>query len=268
VCETLSVAELPAPDSSDGAASPPPPATLASTLALAPALDGVFTELATTAPLRGLPLEVELADALVHFDVAPGEFVGHGEQQLAAVAGACMRELLGEGSEGYELRWQLQADERHLMICAVPTALLLDVRVSAARFGLGLSQVQPQFPLRWNRHGKAMRSGLGVFTSGENEHAVIAFVRDGVVEALGTGSCPDELEDPLAPTPRVDRLLNNLGMEKYATPTRLDAQVDRMIASIGIDASQMQHFIAVDSSKAGPALSSRWMVYPGHGVRS
>jgi hypothetical protein len=229
--------------------------------AFAATFDRLCQELTQTASLPGAALDVELADALVHFDVLEGEFVGHGEAQLAKLIRACARDVLGESGDEHELRWQLQADEKHLLMCAVPAALLKDLRAGAARHRLRLRRVQPRFPLRWNRHNGLLRSGLGVFASGHDDHAVIAFVRNGVVEALSTGSCPAELEDPNSPAPSVDRLLNSLGLEKTATPTRLDAQVDRLIASLGVDAKQLGHFVAVDGGRNGQALSSRWQLY-------
>ncbi|MEY8877378.1 MAG: hypothetical protein AB9M60_12775, partial [Leptothrix sp. (in: b-proteobacteria)] len=196
----------------------PAPAT-----ALAAPLEQLLTELATTAPLRGLALDVEVSDALVHLDVAAGDFAGHSEQQLESVTRACFRDLLGEAIAEHDLRWQLQADERHLLMCALPRALLDQLKTAAASHGLRLRSVHTRFQAGWNRRCALLGSGLAIFASGHDDHTVIAFVRDGVVEALSSSSCPADLEDPDAPAPGVDRLLNSLGLEKAATPTRLDA---------------------------------------------
>ena len=223
-------------------------------------------ELAKTSSLHGARLDVELSDALVHLDVAQGDFAGHSEQQLEKVTRACFRELLGESMSEHELRWQLQADESHLLMCAAPVALLGELKSGSARHGLRLHTVHTRFEAGWNQHRGLLRSGLGIFASGHDEHIVVAFVREGVVEAFSTSSCQAELEDPDAPAPGVDRLLNSLGLEKSATPTRLDAHVDRLIASLGVDAAQLKSFVAIDGSENGRALSSRWQFYEHAGA--
>jgi hypothetical protein len=233
---------------------------------LAGAVDRLLGELARTASLRGVPLDIELSDALVHLDVAHGDFDDHSEPQLAAVTRACVRDLLGDAVEEHELRWQLQADESHLLMCAAPKPLLATLRGATQRLGLRTNRVATQFQAEWNRHHQLLRSGLGIFACGHDAHIVVAFVRDGVVEALSTSSCQADLEDPNALFPDVDRLLNNLGLENAATPTRLDAQVDRLIASLGVEVRQLERFVAVDGGDNGLALSSRWQFYERSGV--
>jgi hypothetical protein len=228
---------------------------------LAALIDRLMNELAGASSLRGAPLDVELSDALVHLDVAQGDFDDHSEQQLAAVTRACIRDLLGDQVDEHELRWQLQADESHLLMCAAPKPLLVALRGATLRQGVRVNSVSTQFQVEWNRHRRLLRSGLGIFASGHDAHIVVAFVRDGVVQALSTSSCQAELEDPNALCPDVDRLLNSLGLEDAATPTRLDAQVDRLIASLGVEAHQLARFVAVDGGDNGRALSSRWQFY-------
>ena len=74
------------------------------------AIDTVLSELALVKSLKGLRLDIELADALVHLDVVEGDFDGNSERQLQSVARACVVELLGDAAENHEVRWQLQAD--------------------------------------------------------------------------------------------------------------------------------------------------------------
>jgi hypothetical protein len=209
---------------------------------LATALERVLGQLAGAAALRGLPLDIELSDALVHLDVAPGDFAGHSEPQLGAVARACFRELLGEAIDAHALRWQLQGDERHLLMCAAPTALLDELTRLAVRHGLRLRTVHTQFEASWNQRSAALQAGIGIFASGHGEDAVVAFVRAGVIEALSRSSYPAEREAADA-------------------PLRLDGHVARLVASLGVDATQVQRFIAVDDSATAGALSSRWQFF-------
>jgi hypothetical protein len=206
------------------------------------ALDRLFGELAGSAALRGLPLDVELSDALVHLDVARGDFAGHSEAQLRTVARACLGELLGDAIDAHQLRWQLQSDERHLLMCAAPSALLDELKSGSTRHGLRLRTLRTHFEAGWNRRGAALRSGLGIFACGHRNAAVVAFVRAGVIESLSTSSYPAEREAANA-------------------PLRLDEHVDRLVASLGVDVKQLQRFVAVDDSDNGGALSARWQFF-------
>ncbi len=91
--------------------------------AQAQALDAAIVDLAKTMPVEGTRMFVEIADSLVHLDVALGDFADHTDRQLHAVAAACVSELLADAAD-HEIRWQLQSDERHLMICAIARPLM------------------------------------------------------------------------------------------------------------------------------------------------
>lgn len=212
------------------------------------------------APLEGAWLDVEIANALVHLDVAEGDFGGHGNEQLGAVAAACLHELLGDPAT-FELCWHLQPDERHLLVCAVPRTLTAPLREAAAAAGLRLRHLRPAFGSGWARHAGPLARGLGVIAFSDGDHALAALARDGVVQAVSSGAQPDLPEDPSAPLPAVDRLLNGLGLEDAATPTRLDAQVTRLVTGSGLEMRQIEHFVAVLEGEDGHELSSRWTVH-------
>ncbi|MFO1270727.1 MAG: hypothetical protein U1F50_03435 [Rubrivivax sp.] len=212
------------------------------------------------ASARGAVLDVEIANACVHLDVAEGDFAGHSNEQLGAVAGACVRELLGD-TTAHELRWHLQTDERHLLICAIPRSLTEPLRGAAAEAGLRLRRVEPAFGAGWARHGAPLAQGLGVIAFSDGDYALAALARDGIVQALSSGAQPDLPENPCAPLPAVDRLLNGLGLEDAATPTRLDAQVARLVTGVGLEMQQIEHFVAVLEDDDPHELSSRWTVF-------
>ena len=230
--------------------------------------DAVGTLLARldVAAARGTELQVELCNALAHFDTVEGAFAGHGDAELDAIAGACVQEMLGAAHER-DVRWQLQADERHLLICAIERPLLAALLALADRHGLRLRSIETSFALDWNRHGRAVKDGRAVFVSGDEGESVAALVNDGVVQALGTCAHPDELEEPQTPTRAVELLCNSVGLEHLAVPTRLDAQVARMLASLGLDLNGIERFIAVLAHDDPDSLSSRWTVHaPGAGA--
>ena len=118
----------------------------------ADALQAVLDEIGLASPLRGARVVVEVADPLVQFDIAEGDFAALGDRQLQAIALACMGELLGNAVADHEVRWSLQADERHLVIAAVPRALITALAEAATGRGARLASVQPAFARRWNTY--------------------------------------------------------------------------------------------------------------------
>jgi hypothetical protein len=207
--------------------------------ALARALDTVLLELAGTAALRGATLDAHVADSLVHLDVVNGEFSGVGDRQLQSIATACAAELLGDAVHNHDIRWQLQADEKHLLIGAMARDLLATVLQAAARHGLSLYSLQPELCVQWNLHaGSALKPGHGVFAVVGGREAAIASVADGTITALSSGVWID-------------------GRDTAAT---LDSRVDRLLASAGQDPARQSSFVVVGSERSDEPVSSRWTV--------
>ena len=252
----------------ESAASLPPasrPIASGEALAFGPALDRAFAELGNVGALGGLAIDVVLSDALVHFDIAQGRFGALGEQQLKSIAQACTQELLGEQAAQFEVRFQLQRNEQHLLVCAVPIALLSALRACAAGAGLRLRSVQPQFSKLWNRYGRKVQAGLGVLAVGDENHAMIALVRHGVVEALSSGSGLDQPEHAHGQPARRGRP-RPAADPGTATPSGLDAKVDRLLASLGVESCELDRLVAIVGGALAQALSSRWTVMHDAGV--
>ena len=242
------------------------PGTDAWLAAFKAAIEQVVVELAGTTPLKGASLQVQLADPLVLLDVAVGEFAGHGDRQLQAIAEACCGELLGTTAARPEVRWQLQRDERHLLICALNPGLHALLAETASTHGLKLANVQPNFLAQWNRHAHALQPGHAVFAVASGVNAVIACVREGVITTMSSGPW---LKAP-PPVPgtggRVEQLISELHLEPAdPRPALLDVRVDRLLASIGQDAAKQSAFVLVGSwlkqqhahnveTRGGPAL--------------
>ena len=198
--------------------------------ALARAVDAVLQQIASTASVQRRRLHVELADSLVHLDVVAGDFAGDSERQLQAVAVACVSELLGDAADEREVRWQLQADGKHLLIGAIDRAQLGVLADAAARHGLSMGSVQPDFCLQWNRHAGAVRRGAAVFAVADGHDAVVACVANGAVAALSRGA------------------------------GGLDKLVDRLLASIGLEATDAATFVLVNQTASDKPVSPRWTV--------
>lgn len=213
------------------------------------ALLAVLGELADATPLKGALLNVELADALVVMDVATGEFAGQSDRQLQTIAQACCAELLGAAQGQTEVRWQLQRDEKHLLICTLNQAVLAWLTEAAAQVELQLASVQPHFLRQWNVHAGKLRPGHGVFAVASGVHAVIACVAEGVITTLSRGPWLNP-ELGQVRSGRVAQLMTELKLEHTdTTPGLLDPHVDRVLKSAS-------HEVAPDSAFE---LAGNWL---------
>lgn len=224
------------------------------------ALDKLMVELSEAGSPRAARLDVELADALVHIDVAVGDFAGDSDRQLQAVADACVSELLGEAAADHDVRWQLQAGDKHLLIGAVDRGLLTVLAGVAERHGLRLGSVQPDLCWQWNRHAHALHPGSAVFAVASGCNAIISCVSEGAIAAVGSGAWLD-LEPPAnVVNPRVKKLMCGFGLDSAMTADMLDTRTNRLLAGAGLDAANQSAFVLVGPEGAGKAVSSRWTV--------
>lgn len=207
------------------------------------AIDTVLSELRASAPERGVCLSVVLTDARIHFDVVAGDYRDASDRQLQSIATACVAELLGDRAVGQVVRWQLQPDLHHLLICAIAPQDIESAVQAAARHGLSLVSLQPEFCLHWNRHAAALAHGAGVFATANGRHAIVCCVADGVITALSCGPC---LEEDAAP------------QEALWAQRSLDSRVNRLLASIGLDASSVSTFLLVARVLPAHQLAVRW----------
>lgn len=235
-------------------------AAAAQASALAPAIEGVFAELGQTGPLRGARLEVEWADALTVFDVVAGDFARNNDAQLQAVAAACITELLGDAAPAHEIRWQLQSSGTHLLIGAIAREYLQLLGDAAARHGLHLASVEPDFCLQWNRHAPAAKRGTSVFAVASGHDAVIACVRDGAVAAISNGAWftgqSSEGDDRFDP----GTLERALAAGRPVRKSLLDIRLARLLTSMGLDPAAVVDLVLVAPAWARSKVSSRWTV--------
>ena len=208
-------------------------------------VDVVLAQLAAAAPIRGARLAVELADDRVHFDVVGGEFGTASNRQLRAVSTACVTELMGDEAAAQSIRWQLQHDLAHLLICAIAQTDIDSLTQAAARHGLRLASLQPDFSAAWNRHARSLPAGNGVFGVSGGGHATVVCVERGAVVAITSGAWAEEPPDTDAAP---------------VTQSSLDQRVDRLLASAGIDATDITAFLFVAPELATRRLSPRWAI--------
>jgi hypothetical protein len=227
---------------------------------LAKAVDAALLELSAVVPLSGSRLIVEVADALVHLDVAQGDLAGEGDRQLQAIAQACMGELLGDTASDHALRWQLQPDGRHLLIGAVAHAHLNLLDEVAERHQLRLHSVQPEFCLQWNRHAKSMKPGTVLFAVARGREAVIAQALNGSIAAISSGAWLDR--DALPAVSAAADTPAAAGRASRAQPVGrvLDHRVDRLLASLGMVATDVAAYLLVAPATPVSPASARWTV--------
>jgi len=198
------------------------------------ALEALFAGMQERADIRNARLQVILDNTHVHFDVVQGDFADYSEQQLQAIAQGCVAELLGDDATGQQLRWQLQPDGQHLLLCAIATPVIDAVVQAAAQHGLRLTSMLPAFCAHWNRHGGALPQGSGVFTLNDAGHSLTVCARRGSIMALSLG--------------------------RDGTTQSLDQRVNRLLASLGAQAKELTGFVLVARDPAALAPSPRWTV--------
>ncbi len=222
-------------------------------------LEAVLQEFELAAPLRGARLIVELADSLVHFDVAEGDFGTQSDRQLQSIAAACMAELLGDSASEYEVRWSLQAGERHLLIAALARACIATLATAAKLHGLHLESVQPGFARRWNSIEWSGKAATSVFAVTSGSHAVVTCVVDRAVCAVSVG--PWEADsDPAAAEHTGGETLTL----RTVSTTLLDERAARLLASLGIATTANPDFVLVTPDATAVAASSRWVTIEAH----
>jgi hypothetical protein len=226
--------------------------------AVGAAIAEVLRELCEVSPLRGARLEVDLADALVHIDVVAGDFAAYSDRQLQVVASGCASELLSEAAAGYEIRWNLQADAKHLLIAAIDRSLLAVLANAAKRHALKFRSMQPDLCTQWNRHADALKPGSAVFAVASGGNALISCVSDGSITAVGNGGWLDSEPPVDVVNARVKSLMCGLGLQSEATARLLDTRTDRLLASVGLNAAHQSAFVLVGPNGSDKAVSSRW----------
>ncbi len=264
----------------------PPAAATPAASGHAEAIAAVLQDIAAQAPLKGARLEVTLSSALLHLDVVEGGFADHGDRQLQAIASACVAEMLGDAAPEHDVRWQLQGDDRHLLIVAIARSRLAQLATAAQAAGLRLASVRPEFVDSWNTFARRLRPGHGVFAVRGDSDLAIAAVVDGSIATLSVGAGID-LQDntgeasvpaatPVYAKPGPPRLVTSSsgGGRGVFSSTRpmpqegmdaLDVRVDRLLVGIGQDPAAQSAFVLVAAS--GPATASqRWSVVGPQGV--
>jgi hypothetical protein len=205
------------------------------------ALDAALDQLAAQTDTRQARLQVTLAHAHVHFDVVAGDYARYSDAQLRAIAQGCLGELLGDAAAAQQLRWQLQPDLRHLLLCAVDQALVEALLQAAARHRLRLCSLQPCFCRQWNRLADGLAPFNGVFAVADSGHTLVSCAERGSITALScarrSGATPEA-----------------------RGPGALDSQVNRLLAGLGRPGQTLADFVLVARAPGALHPAPRWSV--------
>lgn len=209
------------------------------------AIDAVLSDLRASAPSGAVDLNVVMSDKHIHYDVVAGNYRHASERQLDSIASACVAELLADLAVGQLVRWQLQPDQRHLLICSIALQYIEAIAEASLRQGLSLASLQPEFCAQWNRHAIAAHSGTTVFATANCAQVTVACVEGDAITAVSGGlfhgneACPEE---------------------NLCATSGLDSRVNRLVASIGVDIRTVSTFTLVVRDITVHRLDPRWTV--------
>lgn len=183
---------------------------------------------------RKAALQLVLADTHFHFDLVQGDYRGSSDRHLQAIANACVTEILGDDRKERIVRWHLQPDCYHLLICALSSKDIALLEEGAAQHTLCLRSLQSEFCTHWNAYANALQDGNGVFAVASIGHVVLSLVQKGSITALSSGA--------------------------WADINALDDRADRLLSSVGMHAGKHPNFVLVVSHGMNVKVSQRWTV--------
>jgi hypothetical protein len=225
-------------------------------------IEAVLQQLELSASVRGARYRAEIADALVHFDVAEGLFATQTDRELQTIAAACVEELLGEEAPAYEVRWNLQTRGRHLFIAALPRAYLTRLAAIATQRGSRLVSVQPAFCRQWNAFAHLLTARVAIFAVTSGAHVVVACVLDGALCGISVGPwTSDPIDDLAMPEPAGP----GPGMP-IQTSLLIERRATRLFASLGVELESDPQFILVTPEPSALSVSPPWTLVRASGI--
>ncbi len=210
------------------------------------AVNAVLSELLASADGHRPRLSVVMADPYIHFDVVHGEFGSASDRHLQSIADACIAEVLGDAAAGQHVRWQLQSDQRHLLISSIYRRDVATVIDAASIHGIQVQSIQPEFFVQWNHFGRATPTGQCVFATVNEDYLTVAFVQQGVITALSCGPCVS-LDADKGDGQRLVQMV--------------DLRASRLLASLGQPVRDVSSFMLVTSAVLDIQSGSRWTAF-------
>ena len=210
------------------------------------AMDAVLSDLRAKASSSKPRLSVVLADSCVHFDVVQGDYGAASDRHLQSIAMACIGEVLGDGAASQVIRWQLQPDSQHLLISCIDQRDVSMVKQAASTHGLQVHSLQPDFCVQWNQYARTLPTSRCVFATVNEGYAIVAYAQHGTIMALSCG---------------LSFSANGAPDQGTHTGHTIDERADRLLASLGQEASDISTFVLVTSDPQDVPNVSRWTLF-------
>lgn len=117
-------------------------------------------------------------------DVIEGDFAAYDGRVIDLVARSALTEAVGDAAGAQSLRWHLQHDGRHLVVLAMPDALIEAARTALAQRRWTLANLESAFVHGWNRLNIRLNRPDAVVAWVQEGHATVARVKRGVITAI------------------------------------------------------------------------------------
>jgi hypothetical protein len=168
---------------------------------LAAALDQALAS--TDRPPAARSVDVTLAPDFCWLDVVEGDFAEMSERVIGQIARGSVAESLGQSAAAHELRWQVQADGRHMVLLAVPTSFAQALQAALTAHALQARRLEATALSLWNWSAERGAPASGIWAWYRRGQVVMARVRQGVITSF---NCEWAMGGP----PELDLVLRRL----------------------------------------------------------
>jgi hypothetical protein len=139
----------------------------------------------TDRPPSARTVDVTLAPDFCWLDVVQGDFAGMSDRVIGQIAQGAAADTLGDAA-AHELRWQVQADGRHMVLLAVPKVFIQALQAALATHALQAQGLQATALALWNWSAENGAPARGIWAWSRLGQVVMARVREGVITTLSS----------------------------------------------------------------------------------
>jgi hypothetical protein len=129
-------------------------------------------------------LNIEVADALVHYDVLTVDARRLRPVELEHLAAVGLADTLGLDPGSLVMRCSVQPDGLSAVVCGMPVALVNAIKQASGDTGCRLKRLEPAFVEFWNRYCKQGKNHNALLARLRGSALMLGWVRDGKWQAL------------------------------------------------------------------------------------
>lgn len=137
-------------------------------------------------PAAASPVQVTLAPDFCWLDVVQGDFASMSDRVIGHIARGSLADSLGDAATAHELRWQVQADGRHMVLLAVPAPFVQALQAALAAHALRAQRLEATALALWNWSATRGAPASGVWAWARLGQVVMARVRHGVITTISS----------------------------------------------------------------------------------